>query len=272
MVNPTSKRAVVGELKANYDMSERRSCQLVGCSRSSYHYQAVKSSDDVLRQRLRSLAGCHPRYGYLLLHSLLKREGLVVNKKRTYRIYVEEKLQVCRRQRKKLYRPKQPLTIPDKENQRWSMDFVSDQFGDSRRFRILNVIDDYSRELIGQLVAVSIGGRQVARFLDQLIANRERPEKIVCDNGPEFTSKALFFWSQDSGVKLHFIQPGKPTQNAFIESLNGKFRDSCLNLHWFRSLKEACHIIEQWRYHYNYERPHSSLNYLTPIAFVEKMA
>jgi len=271
-VSPESKRAVVEELKESYDMSERSSCQLVSISRSSYHYRAVKSSDAVLRKRLRSLAGYYPRYGYLLLHSLLKEEGLVVNKKRTYRIYVEERLQVRRRQRKKLYRSQRTLTIPDKVNQRWSMDFVSDQLSNSRRFRILNVIDNCSRELVGQLVAVSIGGRQVASFLEQLITEREPPKEIVCDNGPEFTGKALFFWSQDSGVKLHFIQPGKPTQNAFIESLNGKFRDSCLNLHWFRSLKEACHIIEQWRHHYNLERPHSSLNYLTPVAFAEKMA
>ena len=260
-------------MKVDYDISERRSCELAGISRSSYHYRAVKGSDAKLRHRLRELASQHPSYGYLLLHSLLKGEGLVINKKRTYRLYVEEKLQVRRKKRrKKLCRPGQPVLIPTRVNQRWSMDFMSDQLGCGRRFRILNVIDDYSRELIRQLIYTSISGRQVARFLDELIAERDRSDKIVCDNGPEFTSKAMFFWSQDSGVKLHFIEPGKPTQNAFVESLNGKFRESCLNLHWFRSLKEACHIIEQWRYHYNHERPHSSLSYLTPVAFASKVA
>ena len=272
-MTPASKRAIVKKMKVDYDISERSSCELAGISRSSYYYRPVKGSDAKLRCRLQELASQYPSYGYISLHNLLKREGLVINKKRTYRLYVEEKLQVRKKKRrKKLCQPRQPVLTPTGVNQRWSMDFVSDQLGCGRRFRILNVIDDYSRELLGQLIHTSISGRQVARFLDKLIAERDRPDKIVCDNGPEFTSKAMFFWSQDSGVKLHFIEPGKPTQNAFVESLNGKFRENCLNLHWFRSLKEACHIIEQWRYHYNHERPHSSLNYLTPVAFASKVA
>ena len=153
-----------------------------------------------------------------------------------------------------------------------SMDFVADQLSNGRRFMVLNVVDDYNREMVGQLVSISISGRQVARFLDDLILERQRPKTIICDNGTEFTSKAMFFWSQETGVKLGFIQPGKPTQNAFVESLNGKFRKECLNAHWFRSLDAARDIIDQWRHHYNHERPHSSLNYLSPVDFAQQAA
>ena len=253
-------------------MSERRSCQLVGLSRSGFRYQVKVKDEQRLRLRLKELASQYPRYGYLLLHNLLKAEGLVINKKRTYRLYTEENLQVRTKKRKKLTRPRVVMDTPLSSNERWSMDFVSDQLSNGRRFRVLNIVDDFSREMIGQLVSVSISGQQVARFLNELIEQRGKPKNLVCDNGPEFTSKAMFFWSEDSGVKLSFIQPGKPTQNAFVESLNGKFRDGCLNQHWFRSLEEAKKQIEQWRYHYNHERPHSSLNYMTPVAFAKRAA
>lgn len=164
------------------------------------------------------------------------------------------------------------MEVPNEVKQRWSMDFVADQLANGRRFRVLNVVDDFSRELIGQLVSVSINGNMVSRFLDQLMETRKRPKSIVCDNGTEFTSKAMFNWSRDSKVNLAFIQPGKPTQNAFVESLNGKFRNECLNQHWFRTLEQAKYEIEQWRVHYNHVRPHSSLNYLSPKEFVEQAA
>lgn len=202
----------------------------------------------------------------------MKAEGLVINKKRTYRIYTEEKLQVRTKKRKKLQRPRQPMEVPTNVNQRWSMDFVADQLANGRRFRILNVVDDFSREMIGQLVSTSISGRQVARFLSQLCEQRGSPRKIVCDNGTEFTSKAMFFWSKESGINLGFIQPGKPTQNAFVESLNGKFRNECLNRCWFRTMEEARWEIDQWRTHYNTIRPHSSLGYLPPVEFAKKAA
>lgn len=221
---------------------------------------------------MKELAKQYPRYGYLMLHSFLKQEGLVQNRKRTYRVYTEEGLQVRTKKRKKLTRPRMPTYMPTSPNKRWSMDFVSDQLSNGRRFRVLNVVDDYNRELLGQLVAVSISGSRVARFLTQLSQERGKPEQIVCDNGPEFTSKAMFFWSNDNHVTLNFIQPGKPTQNAFVESLNGKFRNECLNQHWFRSLDEASYLIDQWRYHYNYERPHSSLNYVPPALYQKQVA
>lgn len=272
MVKPAEQRPVVSYLIERHALSERHACRLVGLNRSTYRYTACDDKDVELRERLNALASQYPRYGYLMLHSLLKSEGLVQNKKRTYRLYTEESLQVRIKKRKKLYRPRQVLTVPESTNERWSMDFVSDQLNNGRRFRVLNVVDDYSRELVGQLVSVSISGLQVARFLNQLMEQRAKPNNIVCDNGPEFTSKAMFLWSKDSGVKLSFIQPGKPTQNAFVESLNGKFRDNCLNQHWFRSIEEAKYEIDNWRHHYNNERPHSSLNYMTPVAFATKAA
>jgi len=182
---------------------------------------------------------------------------LVINKKRTYRIYTEGALQVRTKKRKKLIRTRLPMDHPSAVNERWSMDFVSDQLSTGRRFRVLNIVDDFTCEIVGQLVSVSITGARVSRFLADIALTRSLPRIIVCDNGPEFTSKAMFFWSKENRVKLDFIQPGKPTQNAFVESLNGKFRNECLNQHWFRRIIEAEWEIRQWRHRYNYERPHS---------------
>ena len=164
------------------------------------------------------------------------------------------------------------MAVPETPNQAWSIDFVHDQLSCGRRFRVLNVVDDYSRECVGQLIDVSISGQRLARYLDQLAEQRSLPKTIVCDNGTELTSKAMFFWSQSSGVMLHFIQPGKPTQNAFVESFNGKFRDACLNQQWFRDLSEARRVINEWREHYNNVRPHSSLGYLPPAVFAKQAA
>lgn len=255
-----------------HKLSERTACQLMGISRSSNRYVSTKSSDDDLRTGMKMLAVKYPRYGYLMLHNLLRRDGLVINKKRTYRIYRSEGLQVRTKIRKRIQRPRQPMAVVTQVNQRWSMDFVHDQLVNGRRFRVLNVIDDYSREMIGQLVMFSISGQQVARFLDQLIEVRGKPHRITCDNGTEFTSKAMFFWSKKSGINLGFTQPGKPTQNAFVESVNGKLRNECLNLHWFRTIEEARYEIDSWRNHYNHERPHSALNYLPPVAFAQLAA
>lgn len=259
-------------MMSRHQLSERRACQLSGISRTAYRYQAKPAGDDALRKRLLELASQYKGLGCPMLHGMLKSEGLVINLKHTNRLYSEERLQLRNRKKKKLDRPRMPMVVPIGKDIRWSMDFVSDQLSNGRRFRVLNVKDDYSKELVGQLVAFSIGGTQVARFLNQLIEERSAPDQITCDNGTEFTSKAMFFWQQESGVKLAFIQPGKPTQNAFVESLNGRFRQECLNQHWFRSLDEARQIIDDWRYHYNHERPHSTLNYMTPVAFANRAA
>lgn len=271
-MKPAGRKQAARHLIEQHRISERAACQLAGISRTGFRYQAKPKDDGALRARLKELAAKQSAYGYLLLHGLLKAEGLVVNRKRTYRIYTEEGLQVRTKRRKKLQRPRQPLEVPGAVNERWSMDFVSDQLAGGRRFRVLNVVDDFSREVVGQLVSVSISGHQVARFLSQLCEARGKPAKIVCDNGTEFTSKAMFFWSKETGVGLGFIQPGKPTQNAFVESLNGKFRNECLNRHWFRTMEEARAEIDLWREHYNHVRPHSALNYLPPVEYALKAA
>ena len=215
------RRRAVEHLKSRH-YSERRACRLVGFSRSAIWSPPKGRNDAPLREQLKALAEQYPRYGYPTLHGMLRAEGHVRNHKRTYRIYREEGLQVRTKRRKKLTRPRVPMLVADRVNQRWSMDFVSDQLANGRRFRVLNVVDDFSRECVLQVVDTSISGQRVARALDQL--DRLLPKTIVVDNGPEFTSKAMFFWAKRAKVKLHFIQSGKPTQNAFVESFNGKFR------------------------------------------------
>lgn len=269
MVTPAARRQGVEHLVTANLASQRRACRLVDLSRSVMQYRPRPKHDKVLCQRLKELATQYPRYGYLMLHGLLAAEGLVINRKRTYRLYCEANLQVRTRRRKKLIRPRIPMMIPDGRGQRWSLDFVSDQLASSRRFRVLNIVDDYSRECIGQIVDTSISGLRLAGFLEEIGTLRSLPKTIVCDNGSELTSKAMFFWSQRSGVKLHFIQPGKPTQNAFVESFNAR---TCLNQHWFRNLQDARRIINDWRRHYNYVRPHSSLGYVPPAVFAQQAA
>lgn len=273
MVKPAQRKQVVKHWISQGWLSERRACQVAGISRSGLRYECRRPDQDKkLKKALLDKATQYPRYGYLMLHGLLKNEGMVINKKRTYRLYTESGLQVRTKKRKKLTRPRIPMELPSGPNERWSMDFVHDQLAGGRRFRIFNLVDDYSRECIAQIVDVSISGQRVARCLNELIRERGKPDHIVCDNGTEFTSKAMFFWGRDNRVRLSFIQPGKPTQNAFVESFNGKFRDTCLNQNWFRSLEEARGIIEDWRKDYNEVRPHSSLGYQPPSVFARKIA
>lgn len=207
-----------------------------------------------------------------MLHQFLRTEGLAINRKRTYRIYTTLGLQVRTKRRKKLVRPRVPIMLPEGPRERWSVDFMSDQLANGLRFRILNIVDDYSRECVGQIVDTSISGVRLACYLEQLRRERGVPKTLVSDNGTELTSKAMFFWSRRSGVKLHFIQPGQPTQNAFVESFNGTFRDGCLNQHWFRDLSDARREINDWRRHYNEVRSHSSLGYVTPQDYARQAA
>jgi len=232
----------------------------------------MRPSDNALKARLKQLGEQYPRYGYLMLHAMLKTEGWVVNRKKTYRIYTELGMQVRTKKRKKLIRPRVPMALPTRSNERWSLDFVSDQLANGRRFRVLNIVDDYSRTCVGQLVDTSISGERMTHFSDELSLTRHLPKTIVLDNGPELTSKAMFLWSRKHLVKLHFIQPGKPTQNAFVESFNGRFRDLRLNQNYFTSLDDARSIIDHWRDHYNRVRPHSSLRYQPPALFEERVA
>ena len=210
--------------------------------------------------RLKELASENRRYGYLRLHAMLRREGAGAIRKRTYRLYTEHDLQVRTKKRRKLpRRDRIAPQVPAWPMQRRSLDFVSDQLADCRRFRVLNIIDDHSRFCPGQIVDVSISGARVARHLDDLALLHGLPEEIVLDNGPEGTSRAMFDWSERTGVRLRFIEPGKPVQNAFVESLHGKLRDECVNQHWFRSLRHAREEIERWRQHYNPVSLHPSV-------------
>jgi putative transposase len=273
VVTPAARKEAVAVLVANDLLSERRACRLVGVSRTARRHVSTRAlTDKLVRERLQTLAAQYPRYGYLMLHGLLKNEGMVINCKRTWRLYTEARLQVRTKWRKKLTRPRIPMLVPLQRNERWSMDFVHDQLAGGCRFRVLNIVDDFSRECIGQLVDTPLSGQRVARYLSQLIEMRGRPQSMVCDNGTEFTCKAMYFWSQEQQVRRDFIQPGKPTQNAFAESFNGKFRDTCLNLHWFRTMYEARERIDDWRTDYNDVRPHSSLGYLPPSVFARNAA
>ena len=228
--------------------------------------------DGPLADRLRELARRHPRYGYLTPPRMLKREGLVATRKRTHRACSPLGLQVRTKRRRRLWRPRVRMAMPSRPNERWSTDFMSGQLASGRRLRIPDVAAGFSRPRVGQLVATSITGARLALFLDELGKAAATPKAVVCDNGPELTSKAMRFWSERSGAALNFIQPGKPTQNAFVESFNGKFRDSCLNQHWFRGLADVRRIVDDWRHHYNHERPHSSLGYSTPAERAKKAA
>lgn len=255
-------------------MSERRACRLIRLDRSVARYRSRRVELDApLRARMRELAAEYRRYGYLRLHVWLRQEGLVINRKRTYRVYRAEGLSVRKRLRKRLpQRERLPITVPDRPNRRWSLDFVSDQLWTGRRFRALCVVDDCTKECPAILVDFSISGLRLSYLLEALAQSRGLPKEIVLDNGPELTSKAMFLWAQRHGVQLRFIQPGKPVQNAFAESFIGRLRDECLNDHWFGSLWEARQLIEEWRRHYNEWRPHSSLDYQTPTAYARQFA
>jgi putative transposase len=237
--------------------------------RTSCRYEPQRQGqEENLKTRLRTLAGERRRFGYRRLTVLLRREGWTVNHKRVYRLYGQEGLQVRRRKRKRIGAvERQPFTTPTRPNERWSMDFVSDALADGRKFRSLNIVDDYNRECLAAEVDTSISGTRVVRVLERLRELRGLPEVLVTDNGPEFAGQALDAWAYPRGVRLHFIEPGKPVQNALIESFNGKMRDECLNENWFMSLQEARMKIEAWRRDYNEVRPHSSLGNRTPLEF-----
>ena len=260
-------------LSVSWPLSERRACGLVGMSRTTARSCGRGRDDHVLRQRLRELAAERRRFGYRRLHVLLTREGWLVNHKCVYRIYREEGLSVRRRCRKRVARERCPTPAPSGPNQHWALDFVSDALSWGRKIRMLTIVDAFTRESLAIEVDTSLSGVRVARVLDQIIARRGRaPEEIVLDNGPELTSKALDQWAYERGVRLRFIEPGKPVQNCFIESFNGRLRDECLNEHWFLSLPDARRIVEEWRMDYNRTRPHSALGNLAPEEFRERVA
>ena len=255
-----------------FGLSVRRACKLIGLSRTSFHYRpAVKPDEEVIRKRLRELAQTRRRFGCPRLHVMLKREGFVINHKRTERIYRQEGLILRIRRRKKMSCfLRTDIPKPDYPNHIWSMDFMRDSLANGRAIKILAVVDEYTRKCFRIEVDTSINGVRVTRVLDRISQVEGLPEIIIIDNGPEFIGKALDAWAYQRGVKLAFIRPGKPVENAYIESFNGRFRDECLNENWFLTLEYARGIIEKWRIDYNNERPHSSLGYLTPEEFIRQ--
>jgi putative transposase len=263
----SARREVVRQLQG-LGLSERQALRLMGMSPSTLRYRPCGDGNVALRERLKELAGQHRRHGYRMLHSRLRIDGWAINVKRTYRVYREEGLMVRKRRRKKLPVPeRQPLVRPTQPNEVWSMDFVFDELANGRRVKTLTVVDDCSKEAVQIAVDTSIPALYVTRVLDQVKAKRGLPKVIRTDNGPEFAGRTMQAWAAKNGVELRFIQPGKPVQNAYVESFNGKFRDECLSEHWFLSLDEARAVIEDWRQDYNQFRPHSSLDDLTPEQF-----
>lgn len=257
-------------LQDSYRVSIRRSCQVLMISRSVYQYRSCRGEDTVIRHRIREIAETRIRYGYQRIHVLLQREGWVVNHKKVHRIYCEEGLNLRRK------RPRRHVAGAHRAersrasalNECWSMDFVSDNLFNGRRIRALTIVDNFSRECMAIYVGQAIRGEEVVSVLEQLrVMENRQPKSIRIDNGPEFISKILDKWAYQNKIVLDFSRPGKPTDNAFIESFNGSFRDECLNSHWFLSLEDAKRKIEEWRLDYNNFRPHSSLNNLTPNQF-----
>jgi putative transposase len=257
----------VAFLSAEYRLSERTACKLLDVERSSYRYEPRPDRNAALRDDLVKLARQKPRYGYRRLHALLSRRGHEVNVKRIYRLYVEERLMVRRRKRKRLVRERSAEPRLTGANQEWAMDFIVDGLATGRMVRILSVVDAYTRECLALEADTSLGSGRVARVLERLIAERGRPENVRSDNGPEFTSRRMLAWAEDWKVGLVHIQPGRPMQNGHVESFHGRLRDECLNASWFRTLNDVRQTLEQWREEYNCERPHSSLNYRTPREF-----
>ena len=254
-----------------YRISERHAARLVKLAIGTLRYRSRKVFDEVLRHRLRELAATHVRYGYRRLTVLLRREGWHVNAKRIYRLYTEEGLIVRTKQRRKIARRQRVATpMATGADQCWSMDFVSDKLADGRSFRILTVVDQFTRECVWLEADRSMTGMKVAQALERAKCERgSLPDSITVDNGSEFCSRALEAWAMGHDVQLCFIRPGRPVENGFIESFNGRLRDECLNVEWFSSLEDARQKLAKFRKHYNQQRPHSALADRTPAAFAE---
>lgn len=274
MVGPRDRRKAAEFLVETFGSSERRACGLTGVWRSTLRYRSRKQEIPKLRERLKELAAQRPRFGYKRLHILLRREGFQVNHKRILRLYREEGLALRPRKRRKKVTAALRVApeTPMRPNERWSMDFMLDSLESGRRFRLLNIVDDFTRECLAIEVDSSINGNRVARVLERLGEFRGLPKVITVDNGPEFAGRMLDAWASENGVKLHFIRPGKPIENAYIESFNGRVRDEFLNQNEFRSLFEARHRAELWRLDYNRSRPHGALGGYTPEQFASWVA
>ena len=271
-MTPAQRRAAAGFLQERFGFSQRQACRLVGAARATVRYRRRRRGDESrLRDRLRELAGQRPRFGYRRLHALLRREGIAVNHKRIERLYREEGLAVRRRSRKspaRILRGRPPM--PERADQQWALDFLEDALASGRKVRVLSVIDVFTREALALEVDTSLPGTRVVRVLDRLAGERGQPGQLVLDNGPELIGRVLEGWAHEHAVALHFIDPGKPIQNAHCESFHGRFRDECLNEHWFLGLADARRIVEAWRQDDNRDRPHSALGYQTPAEYAQR--
>ena len=267
------KREIASEIQKRYQISERRSCRLIGISQNSKRYKPTDTSkDDLITERLKALSGRWKRFGYRRLHIVLRREGIGINHKKTYRLYKNAGLALRKRNKKKYEKRGMPERTASAANTRWSLDFISDRTRYGSNIRILTVIDEVTRECLGLEVDSSLTGRRVTAALNQIAIFRGLPKEILIDNGPEFTSNVMSAWAYDHKVEHIFIDPGKPMQKGYIESFNGKLRAECLDQHWFRNFSEAKEIIENWRLEYNRIRPHSSLDNLTPEEYALKLS
>lgn len=272
-MSPQAKREAVGVLMTEHRFGVTRACGLVSISRSLYRYASRRGDAGPLKQRIGDIAADKRRYGYRRVYVRLRREGWAVNRKRVYRLYRELGLAVRRRKRKRIGPvERRPLPKPRQANQSWSMDFVSDGLANGRRLRCLTIVDDCTRECLAIEVDTSITGSRVKAVMERLADLRGLPRSITVDHGPEFEGQVLDAWAYAANVQLAFIRPGKPNENAYIESFNGKFRDECLNEHWFTTMAHARQVIEAWRIEYNTERTHSSLADLTPEEYAMKLS
>ncbi len=266
-----ARKEAAGLIQNELGLSERRSCRVLGIGRSLLQYVPRPDRNAALRARLKELAEARRRFGSPRLHVLLKREGWAVNHKRVERLYRQEGLSLRRkRRRKQASHLRVVLPSSTRINERWSMDFVTDSLTNGRHFRSLTIVDDHSRESVAIEADFSLTGERVVRVLERLSQTRGLPHTITVDNGPEFAGKALDAWAYQNHIKLHFIRPGKPVENAYIESFNGRYRDECLNENLFRTMDEARVVIEAWRRDYNCHRPHSSLGNLTPEEYANQ--
>ena len=266
----TELKATVGQMREKYAFSERRACRVVMLAATTYRYRSPRT-DEPLRTKLVELAREKPRFGYRRLHVLLRRSGERVNHKRLHRIYCEAGLRIRRKKRKHCVREGKPLVARTSANQEWGLDFVHDAVACGRTIRVLSVVDAYTRECLALEVDTSFASRRVTRVLEQIVSERGQPQAIRCDNGPELTSRHFLAWCVERQIELIHIQPGKPTQNARVESFHGRLRDECLTVSWFQNLFDARRKIADWRTEYNEERPHSSLGYQTPREFAARV-
>lgn len=271
MVSAPARRELVRYM-IDKGLSERRSLGIVRMSPSAYRYEPASDRNCVLKEKIIALAQRHRRYGAGMIYLKLRQAGEIVNHKRVDRLYAQAGLQVKKRKRKKIpLSERHPLARPTTPNQVWSMDFVFDRTAEGRSIKSLTVVDDATHEAVAIVPERALGGHQLVRILEQLASTRGLPKAIRTDNGKEFCSRAMLTWAHARGVQLFLIEPGKPNQNAYIESFNGRFRDECLNEHWFTSLQQARVIVEAWRREYNEERPKKSLGGLTPSAYAQTL-